>query len=346
MTPFTKGIPLAVPDAPQIAGLVFRSLAGEDDYKRIAAVLNASETANGVRTAANADDVRNTYTHLTNCDLERDFVLVEHLGKAIAYGRCEWAQQEDGEMNYLHLVHVIPAWRRRGIGTSLLRYLQARLAQYAGENPQVGAHNLSTWINGVSPGAVALLTGDGYRPDRYGYGMVRSLAEPLPDAPLPSGIEVRRVDPEHFRLIWEADVEAFRDHPGYVPPTETDYDRWLSDPVIIQPALWQIAWDAERNEIAGQVRTFISADENTKLNRKRGYTEFISTRRPWRRQGLARALLVRSMEILKQQQMEEAALGVDAQNPNGALQLYESVGFQVESRSTRFQRPVDRQPAY
>jgi mycothiol synthase len=50
-------------------------------------------------------------------------------------------------------------------------------------------------------------------------------------------------------------------------------------------------------------------------------------RRPWRRRGLARALIARSLQVLKDQGMTEACLGVDAQNPNGARHLYESMGF-------------------
>jgi len=40
--------------------------------------------------------------------------------------------------------------------------------------------------------------------------------------------------------------------------------------------------------------------------------------------------------------MEETALGVDAQNPHGALRLYESVGYQVERRHTTYRKPLGR----
>ena len=33
-----------------------------------------------------------------------------------------------------------------------------------------------------------------------------------------------------MRTIWEADVEAFRDHWGYVEPTDEDYERFLEFP--------------------------------------------------------------------------------------------------------------------
>ena len=34
--------------------------------------------------------------------------------------------------------------------------------------------------------------------------------------------------------------------------------------------------------------------------------------------------------------MTDAALGVDADNPTGALGLYEGLGFEVEQRSTAY----------
>jgi len=54
-----------------------------------------------------------------------------------------------------------------------------------------------------------------------------------------------------------------------------------------------------------------------------------------------RALIARSFEVLKGQGMEEGALGVDGENPNGELQLYESMGFKTTKRWIALRRPVD-----
>ena len=59
------------------------------------------------------------------------------------------------------------------------------------------------------------------------------------------------------------------------------------------------------------VHNFIDSDENEEYHRKRGYTEGICTRRPRRKLGLARALLVRSMQMFKEMGMTETALGVE-----------------------------------
>jgi ribosomal protein S18 acetylase RimI-like enzyme len=77
------------------------------------------------------------------------------------------------------------------------------------------------------------------------------------------------------------------------------------------------------------------------LGVKRAWLDSVFTRRAWRRRGLARALMVRSFHLLRDRGMEVAALGVDAENPTGALGLYESLGFSVTERMTAWRRRLE-----
>jgi ribosomal protein S18 acetylase RimI-like enzyme len=99
-----------------------------------------------------------------------------------------------------------------------------------------------------------------------------------------------------------------------------------------------VAWDGD--QIAGQIRGYINTDENERFGLKRGWVENISVRRPWRRRGLARALISATIEGLRERGMTEAALGVDTQNVTGALHLYESVGFRPVSKSTTYRKAM------
>jgi mycothiol synthase len=63
-------------------------------------------------------------------------------------------------------------------------------------------------------------------------------------------------------------------------------------------------------------------------------------RRPWRKRGLAKALLACAMRKLIELGMHEAALGVDTQNPNGALGLYESMGFKPVKRWVTYRKAI------
>ena len=182
-----------------------------------------------------------------------------------------------------------------------------------------------------------LIGAEGYEPVRYEFHMETADLDHIPDAPMPDGLEVRPAKPEHYRAIWEASTEAFGDHWGQPELEEEDFQSWLNDPQN-QPELWMVAWDGD--QVAGSILNFINHDYNARMGRKLGYTEIISVCRPWRRKGLARALLARSMKLHKENGMLQTALGVDTQNPTGALALYESMGYKVVSHSTTYRKPL------
>ncbi|MFN2182411.1 MAG: GNAT family N-acetyltransferase, partial [Anaerolineae bacterium] len=79
-----------------------------------------------------------------------------------------------------------------------------------------------------------------------------------------------------------------------------------------------------------------------KYGRKRGWTQDVFVRRPWRRRGLARSLLSQSIEMFLNMGMEETALGVDADNPSGALALYEAAGYRISGKHTIYRKAMQQ----
>jgi len=247
-------------------------------------------------------------------------------------------QEETKLRAYVSYGRVLPAFRRRGIGGALYRHNMQVLSRAAQQHPQDGPRVAELWPAAGETGLIAMAEKYGYRPTAFFGLMVRPDLENIPDAPMPAGLEVRSALREHYRAIWEADDDAFKDHWGYVPPTEKGYAAFLSDPYF-EPALWRVAWAGD--QVAGMVRSFINEAENVDFNRQRGWTEYISVRRPWRRMGLARSLLAQSLYVIKERGMTEAALGVHTDNPNGAYQLYEGLGFRLVDRMTVYQKPME-----
>ena len=141
--------------------------------------------------------------------------------------------------------------------------------------------------------------------------------------------------------IWAADHEAFRDHWGGHDESEASLQRWTDAPEF-NPDLFVVAWDGD--EIAGAVLNAIYAEENADLGLRRGWLDSVFTRRAWRGRGLARALIGRSIHVLADAGLDTAALGVDADNPSGALGLYESCGFATVERSAAWQKPMEARP--
>ncbi|NUM46727.1 MAG: GNAT family N-acetyltransferase [Anaerolineales bacterium] len=330
-----------LPHAPSIPGLRFRPFRGESDYPLMAAAVALSAEADQVERVTTVEDIAETYAHLQNCNPAQDMIFAEIEGEVIGYSRLWW-HAEDGEGPYLYsfIGFLVPAWRRKGIGTAILRWIETRARAIAQDHPAERPKYFQGFVTQSETGLAALFAKEGYTITRVSYEMVRPTLDDLPQFPLPEGVEVRPVLPEHYRAIWEASNEAFQDHWGFFPPTEADYQEWLNDKNLFQPDLWQIAWDVETNQIAGQVRTFIAHALNEKYGRKRGYTEFISVRRPWRKRGLARALIALSLQTQKAHGMTESMLGVDSENLSGATRIYEACGFRVVKRNAIYRKDL------
>jgi mycothiol synthase len=329
---------IRVAGAPAIPGLTFRRFHGPADYPVMVAILDACNAADGLDFINTVEEVAHVFGHLWNCDPEQDMLFAEVEGETIAFSRVWWVEEGTGERLYKSLGFLRPEWRRRGLGAAMLAYNERRLRAIASEHP-TGIHKVyRVWATDGEEGALALFAATGYEPVRHFFRMTRPIDMPLPAAPLPAGLAVRPAEPGHHRAIWEAMWEARRDHWGYVEPGEEDYQRWTQGR-LFAPALWKVAWDGK--QVAGMVLNRLDEAQNERYGRRWGYTQDIFVRRPWRRRGLARSLLVQSIEMFRAMGMEETALGVDTQNPSGALGLYESVGYRAVQRHTFFNKELE-----
>lgn len=337
---------IQLPDAPGIHGLRFRHFRGGDDFKHMATITRVSAEVDDTERSDTPEELSNVFAHLTNCNPYTDMIFAEvdpgdgSEPEVIGYSRGTWRMEASGEHRYMFFGRILPLWRRKGIGHAMLRWMEGRLREIAaGHSTQVEKYFMGFAAQGET-GLAAMLEKTGYRPVRYWFEMVRPDLESIPNYPLPEGLEVCRVLPEHYRAIWDADAEALRDHWGFSEPSEEDYQGWLADTTIFQPELWQVAWDIATDEVAGQVKTFIDHEQNKLYDRRRGWTEGISVRRPFRRRGLARALIARSLRVQKEAGMTESALGVDSENLSGATKIYEDCGFRVVKTETIYRKPL------
>jgi mycothiol synthase len=329
---------ITVANAPVISGLSFRRFRGESDYPRMVAVVISSAEADKIERRDTVEEMASHYSHLTNCDPYQDMIFAEIAGEMIGYARVWWWDEPAQGRIYGLVGFLVPVWRRKGIGRAMLLWMENRLREIAATHPPDQAKFFQVDVSQFQEGAIVMLERAGYQPIRYFHEMVRPTLDDIPDAPLPDGLEVYPALPEHYRLIWASVDETSQDEWGYTKSTEEDYQVWLTQP-LFQPHLWQIAWDTATHQIAGHALTFIDHAQNEKLNRKRGYTEGIGVDRSWRRRGLARALIARSLQVQKAAGMSESALNADSENLSGATRLYESCGFRVVRRNAIYRKP-------
>lgn len=322
------------------ARLELRPFAGEADLAEMVRIHNEEAAADGLPYFTSVDELRSHVAHASESfDPARDITIAELDGRVVATSSREVVDTTDGFREFRLDGEVDPAYRRRGIGTALLADGMRRQRELQAIDTSDKPPIFGSWTSERQPGDEALLEAAGFERQRWFFEMVRPDITDLSDlraAPMPEGLALRPIDVSLARQVWDADVEAFQDHWGGFDGSEEHLQRWLDNPNT-DLSLWVIAFDG--NEVAGGIINSIDALQNQELGVQRGWLNSVFTRRAWRRRGLATALIAESFRRLRDRGMTSAALGVDADNPNGALALYEGVGFQVNMRSSAWRKP-------
>ena len=328
-----------IPGAPQLPGLAFRRPRLPEDYGPAGEVFNAMARADGMEFRISREEVAHWYEHATGWDPLLDEVVVDLQDRVVGFADVQYQSDSDSTPVYRLSCVLHPDVRRRGIGTALLAYSEARARERAAR--EIGPNRtvlLHSWATDAQLGNIALLERAGYVVARYFFDMLRPTLDDIPHMALPVGLDVRPVRPADHRAIFDADAEAFRDHWGGIDDSDAAFGRHFSGPNF-RPELWRVAWDGD--DVAGVVMSEVMQTYNAEHDTKRVEISGVSVRRPWRGRGLARALVADALRGARDTGMTSATLGVDAANPTGALGVYEAVGFVVDQRSLAYRRPLE-----
>jgi GNAT superfamily N-acetyltransferase len=315
-----------------------RHLDLEADLPVLARISNAAFAADRIQERMTEQQIGLELRAEEKFDPVADFRVAEVGGATVAFCKVEWIDTNDGLREYRSWCEVDPAWRRRRIGTQLLGWAMGRIDELSASQDVDRPRVAGCWAAAADLGADQLYRGHGYSPARWFFHMNRDLSQPIDVPPMPDGLEVRPVTADDARRLFLADNEAFIDHWGGIDSSEAAFQRWISDDDW-DPALHVVAFEGD--EIAGASINAIYHKANADMGVLHGWLDSVFTRRPWRRRGLARALVARSLVLLREQGMTEAILGVDADNENGALGVYTDNGFVVTERFTAYRRPLE-----
>jgi mycothiol synthase len=298
------------------AGVAFRPLAASE-FAAVAALLAADEAhGTGRPSRLAAADLR---SWLAGVDLAVDTWVFAEDGRPLAFGWHETHPQLAFAAGVVH-----PEARGRGLGTALVETAERRAAE-------AGSKRLHYGVLAADAGAPALLTAHGFREVRRFYELAIELDGPPPPPSLADGLVLDIFTEADARPFFDAVNEAFQDHWEH---HSRPFDEWWalqrSSPDF-DPTLWFVVRDG--NELAAVVR-------NEPNRNGGGYVAVIGVRRAWRGRGLGRALLLRSFGEFHHRGVNRITLGVDAENPTGATQLYESVGMTPELEQVVFEKAL------
>lgn len=338
MTTTTRSLRwLDLAGAPDIPGLRTRYFSDDSDYERLAGLMSEANTFDGIPWLPTAQNVKVEMVNSDGADPVNDVVIVEAGGRVVAAAGVERVVRDDVP-TYDIWGSVDPGFRRRGLGTALMGWTLAHSRERASREDQGKRVDIGSFAEDTEAGHRALLAKTGLQPVRHFFLMRRPGLEDIPDAPLPEGLEIRRVTEEQWRTIFDAENEAFRDHWGRREMGDSDF-RSTFGRAELDTDLWVVAWDGD--QVAGVVENWIWTEENERLGVKRGWLERISVRRQWRRRGLGRAITAASLVKFREAGLDEGMLGVDSENSNGALGLYTGLGFRELNRAAAYRRRLD-----
>jgi mycothiol synthase len=304
--------------------LTMRSYGGEKDLEAIANLLNTCA----------AFELRDDWTSVSELRLEledpstdqqQDIRLWEDAdAKLIGFGQMWIPPSGDNDDGFLWF-NVHPEYRGGYLEKQAIAWGEQRMREVAAER---GVYvRLRARSRDNNSDLIAILESCGFTPDRYFFRMGRSLLEPLPEPKFPEGFTLRQLQGEQESEPWvEMFNQTFIDHWNYHPLTVETHKHWFTDPNY-KPEFDLVAI-APDGTFAAFCFCYINSEENEHFERKDGWIADLGARRGFRQIGLGRAMLLAGLHQLKAAGMDTAKLGVDADNPNGALQLYESVGFQ------------------
>ena len=335
---------ILLPNLPSVDGLCFRSPYGEQDAEALAAVhagragRDAVDPLSLLESLPTVEDIRLALAQAAASQRLDHRLVAEVSGQVVGHSAIESWHEEDGRWVYLILGWVLPEWRGSGIGTAMLHWGEHRSRQLAANEHPGEPFEFAGNASRTELASAALLLHEDYTLAYTDLEMDLDPSAPLPECPLPPGIEVRPALPEHIPLIAESIAESYRSEFPNNRFRNTHVEAagqagWYSSPVHDR-ALWQVAWDGDfANQVgavAGQVLPMIE--------RGRAVIDEVSVRPAWRRKGLARALLTRALRDLRSRGMAVVRLFTGAEFPTRARDLYTSLGFRVTKEFPRYRK--------
>lgn len=327
---------------PEVRGLSFRAVRGPEDARALHAVHIGRIARDRVDVTLHHEDLPSLdglYADLAQSVAtgEQDRWLIAQVGEGAAgYSQVASWCEEDGVSVHFIGGWVLPEWRGRGIGTAMLRWGEALARRLAAAQHSRRRVEFAANASCTEHDATALLRNEGYHVAFTTLEMRHDISARVPAAPpLPAGLELRPVLPEHHPELIASIIECYQDaFPGN--RYRTDFDRVAYFTAELRkpkhdPRFWYVAWDGD--EIAGQV---LLTSEKGEV-----YVDQVSVRPPWRRRGLARALLVRALRDVRERGATVIWTDTFAEYQTRAVDLYLSLGFSVVKEFPRYRKPGD-----
>jgi mycothiol synthase len=315
-----------------------RTYRGEEDLQLLVDLINACDAVDQVHENTDIDNLR-VQVNQPGYDPKRDSRIWEDdQGRVVAFISVFTRPDETSAGGYLDW-QVHPDVRGSGIEDDIFAWAGER-AKEAGQELGLPG-DLRGFSEQANTYASAQLEAQGFEITRYFFEMRRPLDDgnPIPEPQFPEGYTLRHVANDEDVEKWvEMFNLSFIDHWDFHPVTLERRKHRMTSPYY-RPDHDLIAV-APDGTFTAFCLCSIDDEHNKRNNLSDGWIAVLGTRRGFRKIGLGRAMLIAGLHKLKENNVETAVLGVDADNPTGALGLYESAGFYKAKTAMAFRKEL------
>ena len=304
-----------------------------------------------VELLAAAERVDHTDEHFNEQDVAEDLAaplfnrqrgtLAGFDGETMAALGVAWVRNGADPVHRMVLNGTVhPAYRGRGLGTRLLEWGEAAARRLHDERFPGRPLELDLPCISTNTGASALFERRGYKPSRYFSDMRRRLNGELPPTAPVEGFEFVAYRPELDAQALAVKNEAFKDHWGSSPSSAEQWHSAFAGSASFQPDLSFLAVHAGTLAVAGLIMAKHYEADSAATGVRDAYIDIVGTLREARRCGVASRLLAESMHAARAAGFDTVSLGVDTQNPTGAVGVYERAGLSVKHTWINYSRAL------
>ncbi len=315
--------------------ITYRPYRGTEELAGMAAANARLRTRLGLLEPIDLAAMEHRYAHLVNSDPMTDCLIAERDGVTVGYGRTEWHDLTDGDRAYDTTAVVEPAAWGIGVADALFAWSEARLRMIARTLPTERRCWFTTYAYDGDEETIPILEARGYTAVRWDAEMLRADLLDLPEIVVPDGCTLRTPSEAELHAVFDMMVVAFAEHWGEYQAEDQRLDDWVEDPRFRRD-LVVVAWQGDQPVACVGNVLELRPDGSV-----RGLLDSVATHPDHRRRGLARAAIAESLRRLRDVGALDAYLGVDTDNHNRALALYESCGFRAVTSSANYRKPFE-----
>lgn len=304
------------------------------DVDAILAVFRAADPVDHPSWVTPREEIADSFT-LSHIDPARDLIVGETAdGTIVAVGGSVLHPSREVDLRAFFSGVVHPDWRRRGIGTTVMRWQKERALEQIAEartTDEIAAlpGSIHVYVEERDAGATVVAESLGLETQRWFTNMLRDMKDPVPAREVAEGIRVATYERSMADATRIARNDAFRDHWGSLP---TEPERWSKfvDGPFFRPDLSAVALEGDR--VVAFCLASVNEDDWQALGASNSYIDLIGVVRDSRGKGLAPAVIAHALGQIAAAGLEKAVLDVDTASPTGANTLYERLGFTATDR--------------